>query len=332
MTIVTLATALWCEYAWSAPLPQLIDQGGSQLESYRNVKSYVDRSVAELMTTVPELEGLKPVASKGQGEKALKTILDRVGKNVQEFFARFPDTTSHEHIAMERLGPDGKVEYSREETFRYMAVARTGQGVSTLEEYRTGKAGQPVQPTGLAQGLVVTKGFASAVIYFAPELRSEAFFRYLGRQNLGGKDTDVVAFAQRPGLAQVPVRVNGEGRTANLLVQGLAWIDPGNYEIVRMRTDLLAPCPDVGLMGETTAITFGDVRFPEKLKTVLSLPREVTVTINWVGKVYTEKIFNYASTNGPAVMTTVHEEHRIFRNVHRYSDYKLFGSKSKLKF
>lgn len=332
LAVLMLVAACCCGLARSAPSPQVVNQREAQIQAYRNVKSYVDLSVAQLTARVPELRGLKPVANKKKGEKLLGPILDRVEENVSQFYAKFPDTTSREKISMERIGPEGKVEFRRNETFRYMAIARPSKGISTLVEYRTDMAGKPVQPAGLNQGLVVTKGFASAAIYFLPALRLEAFFRYLGKQKLHGKDTDVIAFAQRPGLAEVPVRVTGQGGTVDLLVQGVAWVDPASYQISRMRIDLLAPSPQVGLMSETTEITFTRIHFPEMPKTVLWLPRTVTVTINWVGKVYTEKTFSNAGTGGPTTVTTIQKEHRTFRNVHRYSHYKLFGSKSKLKF
>lgn len=330
--VMAIVAAFWCGYARSAPFPQLVTPNWAQLAAYWNVKSYVDRSTAELIATIPDLKGLHPVTNKQQGEKFLNTILGRVGNNVRQFFAEFPDITSHEHITMERLGPGGRIEFWRDETFRYLAVARPGQAVSTLEEYRTDKSGKPVQPTGLTQGFVVTKGFASAAIYLHPALQPDSSFRYLGKQKLDRRDTDVIAFAQRPAWAGLPIEVSIGGRTASLLVQGLLWIDPANYQIVRMRTDLLAPCPYLGLMGATTVITFRRVRFQEMPETVLWLPRKVTVTTKWEGNGYTERTSALYGTNGLTTVIARHRQQLTFRNIHRYSHYRLFGSKSKLKY
>jgi hypothetical protein len=37
----------------------------------------------------------------------------------------------------------------------------------------------------------------------------------------------------------------GSSRVANILVQGIAWINIHNFQIVRPRTDLLPPIPKI---------------------------------------------------------------------------------------
>lgn len=80
--------------------------------------------------------------------------------------------------------------------------------------------------------------------------------------------------------------------------QGLAWIDSETYEIIRVRTDLLAPLLKVKLERTTTEIAYGEVYF-KSVGRKLSLPRQVTVTVDWNGK------------------------HLL--NQHRYSDFELFN-------
>jgi hypothetical protein len=82
-----------------------------------------------------------------------------------------------------------------------------------------------------------------------------------------------------------------------LLYQGLVWLDPGNFEILRMRTDLLARRTDIGLTRQTSEIWFSEVRF-QSVPQSFWLPREVVVTSESSGW--------------------------LFRNVHRYSDYRVF--------
>jgi hypothetical protein len=331
---VLLLAGLMCRApGWSIPLPQqLHNPSGEHLEVYRNVKSYVDRSTAELVAEIPDLKGLQPVADKEEGEKALGGILGRVGESVRQFFAKFPDITSVEHITMERLGSDGKLQAQRGETFRYLAVVRSEPGVSTLREYRTDMAGNLVQIEGLPQGFVTTEGFASMSIYFLPALRQEAFFRYLGDQKLDGKETNVVAFAQRPGWASIPVRVSMRGQTAQLFVQGLAWIDSASSEIIHMRIDLLAPRPEIGLTGETTEIDFAKVQFPKMPGVALWMPREVTVTTQWEGTVRVETVYYVPGEKSQWTEVSKRPEHLTYRNTHSYSEYGLFGATSKLKY
>ena len=76
----------------------------------------------------------------------------------------------------------------------------------------------------------------------------------------------------------------------------------------RIQTWLLAPRPDVGLQAETTLVDYGDVHLPE-VSTTLRLPTTVVVT---------------------TVMLDVLRHPHQLRNVHRYSDYKLFRVESRI--
>jgi len=300
----------------------------------------------ELTARIPDLKGLVPVANREKTEEVLPVILGRVGENIEQFYAKVPDVTSREDITMESLWPHSKVVFSRRQSFQYLLISRSSEGVSGLQEYRTDITGKQVEPTGLQEGMAVTRGFAAAGVLFHPAIRSDAFFRYLGTQRVGGTDTDVVAFAQRPGWAQAVIRTNVAGRTVSVLVQGLAWIDATGYQIVRMRMDLLAPRPDVGLLGEVTDISFGEIRFPELPGTIIWLPKEVKVTIERETKTKIVKYERAPSIDLPRGQVIVGEDSsgeadtrpttsqdlRIYRNTHRYSNYQLFSAQSKLVF
>lgn len=98
-----------------------------------------------------------------------------------------------------------------------------------------------------------------------------------------------------------------------MLVQGIAWIDKNNFQIVRLRTDLLAPRWDVGLNQQTTEVTLGKVQLAD-IATPLWLPSSV--------KVYVE--FN--THNGG-----VDEFFELsYRNEHRYMDYQRYRVATKV--
>jgi hypothetical protein len=339
-----LLTALGCLAGGPRAWAQIVDQGDADTEVYRNVRSYVDWTLDELTAKIPDLQGLVPVADKEEAEKALPMVLVRVGENTRQFFEKVPDIASREEINTECRWSDGTVERGHPQVFQYLAVPQTQPGVSALLEYRTDTAGKPVEPTGLREGVAVTKGFASSAILFHPEIRSDSFFRYLGRQRLGEEETDVVAFAQRPGWAQATIRASVGGRAVQLLAQGVAWIDATTYQITRMRTDLLAPRPEIGLDEETIEITYREVRFPALPGTVLWLPQEVNVTIKSKGRVTVirkeipvdfpgqDASVRHGSSGQVKTTTTTSWQQRVFHNTHRYSDYKLFTSQSKILF
>ncbi|HKS94559.1 MAG TPA: tetratricopeptide repeat protein, partial [Terriglobia bacterium] len=247
-----------------------------QLLEYGKVKSVVSQSLADLERAMPELRGIEPASN----QDALPAILEHVGADVQAFFSQFPNTISVEQTKQERLGRNGKVADSLDQKFHYLLLAHPEKWGLGLEEYRADEKGARTALTGLQGGFMLTAGFASASLIFHPAYQSGATFRYLGRQALDGRPTDVVAFAQKPDKAKIMGRFNTDEATVLTLTQGLAWIDPTTYQIVRLRTDLLKPASKVRLERETTEIHFDQVRFKE-IPSPLWLPREVVVTVEW---------------------------------------------------
>ncbi len=266
-----------------------------ELESEnRGSKSAVERPLGELMRTWPELKGLDPAKS----QEELANILHKAGESVERFFRNFPNVSSLEEIRQERLDRGGKVRASLSQGFQYLLLSRPERPGLGLEEYRTGTAGGRAVPRGLEDGYMLTVGFASASLPFHPTYQPESLFRHLGRQRIDGHETQVVAFAQRPERAQALGAFNVGELSARTLSQGVAWVDSINYQIIRMRTDLLKPLEKFRLDRETTEIQFGEVRF-KQIGSPQWLPLNVAVTVEWRG--------------------------RILRNLHTYSGFKLFN-------
>jgi hypothetical protein len=210
----------------------------------------------------------------------------------------FPNTSSLEAIHQEKLGNKGKVRGSQEQKFRYLCIIPRGAWGPGFVEYRADFAGKEALPKGIEDGFMLTNGFASTELIFHPTYRPESTFRYLGRQDMNGRKTFVVAFAQIPGKAHLLGAFRRGETTLTTLSQGLAWFDTDTYRIVRLHTDLLTPLPEVRLTSEAQNINFTEVHF-KHMTDALWLPGQVTVTIDWNGK--------------------------VLRNTHEYSDFKLFN-------
>jgi len=255
-------------------------------------ETFVDMTPAELVHAVPELKRLKPAES----QALLAQILQRVGAAVGAFFDNFADTACTEHLTgmVHPRSQRGFLKYDNR--YSYLAVTQAGAAKWTLDEYRTDATGEMVKPN--AKGGIVTFGFVALQVNFHPEYQSDSHFRYLGRQTIGGQDTYVVAFSQRPGVARLPASVWFGERKGVVFLQGVAWINPAGFRIVRLRTDIQAPEPNVGLQRETTEVDYSEVNFEKSGKT-LWLPRAVTVN---------GQLGDY-----------------VFHNLHRYSDYRLFN-------
>jgi hypothetical protein len=178
-----------------------------------------------------------------------------------------------------------------------------------MTEYRTDMKGRPVDYQNLPNVPILTDGFATAPLeHFNPPNLTASRFRYFGRQTVDGKETDVVGLAEIPGEYGGPAEFGLKNHEVALLVRGLAWIDPTTYEILRIRTWLLAPRPGVGLEALVTLVEYAAVHLPE-ISTTFRLPATVIVT---------------------SVMVDVSLKRHQFRNVHRYADYKLFRVASRI--
>jgi hypothetical protein len=262
--------------------------------AYLKVKSDVNQPVDYLHRTVPELKDLVPASD----QTPLDSILGAVGKQVEAYFHNFPNTVSLEEIHQEKLTHKGKVEGTLDQKFQYLCLAPQEETGLGFTEYRANMAGEKGLPQGLNDGYMLTSGFASASLIFHPTYQGEATFRYLGRQKIGGRDTFVLAFAQRPEKARLYGRFKMGETSMPTFSQGLAWVDAGSYEILRLRSDLLRPLLDVRLEKETTEIDFSENHF-KSIAEAFWLPREVRVSVDWNGK--------------------------SLRNRHAYSDFKLFN-------
>jgi hypothetical protein len=288
MNVACGASALWPPAPSTAQVASNEDSGSAV-----HVRSVIDWSTRERIKAVPELKKLVPANGQEEEHELLPLILARVGATVKAFFQDFPNTASVERIRTDCLSIDGRVMSSIDQRFNYLALARSDQKIG-LNEYRTDASGSVAEPGG---GLV-TRGFASTAIHFHPAYQADSVFRYLGKERVDRRNAYVVAFAQRPGIARVVGQISVPGGSLVVRVQGVAWIDPDSFQIVRLHTDLLPPLQDIGLKRQTTEIEYGDVHF-NQLHSTLWLPTKVTVTLDW--------------------------RDEILRNRHQYSDFELFS-------
>jgi hypothetical protein len=266
---------------------QLTAQNGA--ESQVVSETFLDLTPAGLAKQIPELKHLEPA----QNQTLLPVILELVGGAVANFFDNFSNTTCTERVISIVDTPLQRLAVQKNARFNYLALIKPGADKTFLEEVRTDSKGEPIK----LKGTVVTLGFVALVAHFHPAYQSDSSFRYLGRELMNGRNTYVVAFAQRPEVARQAGRVTFDDKAGFVFVQGVAWIDPASFRILRLRTDIQQPELSVGLLRESTEVDYAEVAFRQGGKT-LWLPREVTVR---------GQLRRYS-----------------FRNQHRYSHYRLF--------
>ena len=310
--MIALATSALAANPASGNTPP--PDGESDQAYYANARPYLEEPLKQLLKRVPELKHLQPT----QTQTELPIILQKTSERVDDFFRHITDVTAHEEISLTRRRqelPSSHPELSGEHVRdSYLILRHAGGGRSDIIEYRTDAKGDNFDQVVVQQGFLVTSGFALSCNYFSTGFQSESTYRYLGDETIGPHDFYVVAFAQQPGKATLSVRMRGRnGAPVHMLVQGVAWIDKTNFQIVRMRTDLLAPRKDVGLNQQTTEVTFNKVQLAD-VATPLWLPSSV--------KVYVE----FTTHNGD-----VDEFFELsYRNEHRYKDYQRYRVSAKV--
>lgn len=290
----------WRRMAFVAP------QEDKRYENYyANAHPYLEESLHELGKRIPELKNIRPAADLQE----LPAILKKTGANVDSFFHDIVDLIAQEKITQKRLNSDGVVMAMEEVRDNYLILrhARDAAHDADVVEYRMDAKGERMDHPGLDKGYIVTLGFALSCNYFSTAFQPESSFRYLGDQKVGTRDTYVVAFSQKPSQATLFVKITaGSGTTVGMLMQGIAWVEKSSLQIIQLRTDLLAPRPEIGLERLITVVTLGKVQLVN-VAAPLWLPSAV--------KAYLEF--------GEVNLDTGHFFNAVwYENEHRYADYR----------
>jgi len=279
----------------------------SEKNTQEEVRPYLEEPMKQLTKRIPELRGIRPV----EDQQALPMILEKTGKEVDQFFDSVVDLEANEEIRQERLSGYGSSRKSEPIRDNYLILRHGDADREDFDEFRMDDKGNRLSAQDFGRGFLVTSGFALICMQFSAAHQWDSRFRYLGEQKIAGRQTYVVAYAQIPGEASLTITLTGPGGKAyEMLTQGIAWVDEENFHVVRMRTDLLTRQPDSGLEKQTTKVDFSEVRFAD-IATPLWLPRDVNVDVKL----------------GKTAERFVEVE---FRNVHRYTDYRRYRVNTKI--
>lgn len=232
----------------------------------------VETSPKKLLQFFPELKGFVPAGSQDE----LVDLLKKVGANEDGFLYAVPNLASQEEVVHEKLDKHGWVKGLPIFTghYRYMIKAHTtGEGIR-FSEGRADETWRQIDAP-VTSGLTLAQNFAVFPLQFHPVHQTATKFRYLGRQVLDNRQDYVVAFQQEPERSQMTGMVSVNGHEYQVAYQGIAWIEPDNFQIVRMRIDLLKPRAEVA--SQMTDIQLSELRLPLVTKP-LWLPSDVVVT------------------------------------------------------
>jgi VWFA-related protein len=277
--------------------PSAVDRDDEQDASAQNsappAPTYVDLPLVQLLKQIPDLKGIQPA----QDQKQLPEILEKMGQSVDNFVHNVGDLIANEDVTQQRLNRDGKIKAKERVQDDYL-ILHHGYEWGANAEYRMDKSGKRLGSIGLDKGFLVTSGHALASIGFSTGTQTQSGYRYLGDQKIGARDAFVLAFAQKPGEVTFTTVMRGAGGIeVDMLTQGILWIDKNNFQILRLRSDLLTPNDEIHLSQLTTDVTFAEVHLQNN-PNPLWLPNDVSVFIEIGGERY--------------------------RNLHRFSNYRRY--------
>jgi hypothetical protein len=302
LTVLVTSVAITAPGSAEPARTDVVQRHKSEQAPKGQTPSYVDEPLDELIRDVPELRTLQPAAD----QQELAMILQKTGERVDEFSGRLGGLTAKEVVSEERLDPIS----IQQDQYTYFIVRKGTLLETVIEEYRRDADGNEGPP----EVKFLSNGFASTLLYFSRLNQMESRFRYLGDEQVGTRSAYVVAFAQIPGVATVTVRMKKpEGPELRWLIQGIAWVDKSNFQILQVRTELLAPetlrteCNQKDQL--QTFVKFSEVQ-PYGLAQPMWLPMEAEVR---------EGLERYPREHG--LDCKVHFEQQ-FRNVHHFTDYR----------
>jgi hypothetical protein len=285
--------------------------------------NFISCPIAEIQLAVPELAHLKAA----QDQSQLVALLERVGAKTVEIVRTTPNLASHETVVSEQNGFTTHSDYSflilqhamgtKSRVFdEYRVDVATGEKLETdFIEKAAESAAAPAPPSLAdvtpaapilphpAQTGPNSQGFVSAWLDFYPANRKQFAFRYLGQQKMDRRQTLVVAFAQKPASVPLPALVEYNQKTYKIFMQGVAWIDPAEFRILRLRSDLLSVPAGLPLHQMSVDIHFAQMSIVD-VPSPLWLPTQAVITSNLNGS--------------------------ILRERHTYSNYRLFRTRSRI--
>ena len=279
-------------------------------KAYADAHPYMDEAFPAIKKTIRELGGLKPAASQEQPTD----LLVKVGAKADELLQKVPDLISDESVSQAQyaasqgmvpgcIGMDclaGRAQFGLGRWFQLFNPDACSAG------WTVGARGVPHRPkrqTSRGSENAKISRFCCGVDHFLFRESSGITLPLLRRAANGWTQYVCGWVCPDSWFGRVPGQIVSEGASVPMLLQGIAWVDQSDFRIVRLRTDLLAPRPEILFQRQTVNILFGPVQMPG-LGLTLWLPQAVHAEMEANGQIVQEE--------------------------HTYSKYRLYQTKSKV--
>ena len=211
----------------------------------------------------------------------LEDVLDKAGKQIQEFVRNVDRFTATESLKHETINKWGFANAPQTRKFEYVvSVEEIHPGFLNVEEYRSNRSAPADFPDGVA-----TNGLPALVLIFHPYNAKNFEMKCEGLARWNGALAWQVHFRQRSDRPNTirAYRLGADGPSYPVALKGRAWIAADSYQVVRLETDLIAPLPQIRLAEDRTIIEYGPVHFREG-KVDMWLPQSAEVFYDWRGR------------------------------------------------
>jgi hypothetical protein len=226
---------------------------------------------------------------------AVEMVVDRTSKEVKSYLDQVSDVTCTERVELEKLAPNGKVQFSEEDTYNYFVLLQGSNDDLQLSESRLLQSPEHKQPKNVS--LLLTNGFSTLFLIFHPYYVAGYRFEDAGFETIGTQRYERLHFTAIPG-ARTPAALAVRNREYPLELTGDAWIDPTTGNIARIQATLAHDLSDVGLRSFHVAVDYIPIRLPAWQQAYL-FPGTATIEVE--------------------------TERQHWRNTHHFSDYKSFS-------
>jgi hypothetical protein len=224
-------------------------------------------------------------------------VIARTTRQVSAYLDQVSDVTCTERVRQTKFSPNGKEQYTAEDTYNYFVLLQGSNDDLLLSESRLPSKAEKDKPARPAKvSLLLTNGFSTLFLIFHPYYVASYRFEAAGEESIGGQRWLRVHFTPVPG-ARTPAALAIRSREYPLELMGDAWIDPVSGMIGRIQASLASDLHDVGLRKLAVEVDYAPVKLPAWDHSYLF----------------------------PSVATIELETPRQhWRNVHQFSDYKSF--------
>jgi len=220
-------------------------------------------------------------------------VLDRVGRQMENFWNYFPSVTCTETVTQSKLGDKDKALLVRHQTFDYLMDLRSSGLDISVDESRVGSAHANSKAK---MPLLDTTGFSIFSLIFHPLYQSRYQFRQLADDSPNEHGYLCISFRQVARDHPLSV-LRLRALEYPLEWRGKAWIDPQSWAVVRIQAGLGDSMAEIGLLRLDADVTYTAVGLSDR--TVYWLPDRAVID---------------AQT-----------KHQHWRNTHLFAGYKRFA-------